>query len=298
MKKAIRAILMIILLLGGVGVLLYPDFMNWYESQQHVGFFQEYNANIAIMAAAEIEGQFERARIFNEGITDIQVNDPWGEGPNDTVGTDEYYSLLNFNHSNRMMARIEIPAIRVDLPIFHGSSSSVLDRGVGHMPHTSLPIGGYGNHSILTAHTGLVSMRLFTDLEHLPVGEIFIITVGDQRLLYEVVDRNIVLPDQIDSLQLYEDRDLITLVTCYPYAQNTHRLLVLGERIEYNEELIEEIEEVIGWIEVRHLAVIGMLVFFGIIFLVKLMKKRKKQQSEKALDRKYEREYKEIFGDK
>jgi len=286
-----------ILLLAGVGILLYPDFMNWYESRQHVGFFQEYNANVALMAAAEMEEQFERARIFNEGITDIQVNDPWGEGPNDTVGTEEYYSLLNFNHSNRMMARIEIPAIRVDLPIFHGSSSAVLDRGVGHMPHTSLPIGGYGNHSILTAHTGLVSMRLFTDLEHLPVGEVFVITVGDQRLLYQVVDRNIVLPQQIEGLQLYEDRDLITLVTCYPYAHNTHRLLVLGERIEYNEELLNNVEEVISWLNIRHLAVIGMLVFFGLLFLIKLRKKRKNQLSEKVLERKYEKEYNEMFGD-
>jgi len=300
MKRIIRTILILILLLAGVGILLYPDFMDWQESRQHIGFFQEYNANVALMASAELEEQFERARIFNEGITNIRVNDPWGEGPNDTVGTEEYYSMLNFDHSNRMMARIEIPAIRVDLPIFHGSSSAVLNRGVGHMPHTSLPIGGYGNHSILTAHTGLVSMRLFTDLVHLPVGEIFVITVGDRRFAYEVVDRQYVYPHEIDRLVIYEDRDLITLVTCYPYGHNTHRLLVLGERTEYHEGLLEDVEEVISVLNVRHLGVIGMLVLVIIVsffrWLKALKRKRKGKLDEDALDRKHEREYNEMFG--
>ena len=299
-KRIIRTILIFLLLLAGIGILLYPDFMDWQESRQHIGFFQEYNENVSLMAAAELEEQFERARIFNEGITDISVNDPWGEGPNDTLGTEEYYTMLNFNHSNRMMARIEIPAIRVDLPIFHGSSSAVLDRGVGHMPHTSLPIGGYGNHAILTAHTGLVSMRLFTDLVHLPIGEVFVITVGNRRLAYEVVERHYVLPHEIDRLVSYEDRDLVTLVTCYPYGHNTHRLLVIGERIYYHEDLLTDIEEVIVMLNVRHLAVIGMLAMLIIVSLfrwIKVLKKRRRDElDEDALDLKHEKEYNEMFG--
>ena len=276
---------MLIFLLAGVGVLLYPDIMNWYESRRHIGFIQEYNANVARMAEAEIEYEIGRARIFNEGITDISINDPWGAGPNDTVGTDEYYTLLNFGN-NRMMGRIEIPAINVDLPIFHGSTSAVLDRGVGHMPHTSLPIGGYGNHSVLTAHTGLVNARLFTDLEYLPLGEIFVITVATHRIAYQVVDRNIVYPHQIDILQTYEDRDLITLVTCTPYGINSQRLLVLGERIPYEAGMVDDIELVIDVLNIRHLAVIGILSFVTLVSIIRWLKakRRKKKKAAGLLD--------------
>lgn len=290
---------MIIFLAIGVGILLYPDIMNWYESRQHIGFIQSYNENVALMAEAEIEYELERARIFNEGITDISMNDPWGEGANDIVGTDEYYTLLNFSDI-RMMGRIEIPAINVDLPIFHGSTSDVLDRGVGHMPHTSLPIGGYGNHSILTAHTGLVNARLFTDLEHLPVGEVFVITVATKRIAYQVVERDIVLPHEIDRLQTYEDRDLITLVTCHPYGVNSHRLLVLGERIPYDEGMLDDVESIINPINMRHLAVIGILTFVILVSAFRWFKAKKRKGNKTVadyLDEKHEKEYNEIFGD-
>lgn len=296
-----RGFIMFLMLLGGVGVLLYPDLLNWQESQQHIGFIQQYNENIALMAQAELDYQFERARIFNLSITDISMNDPWGQGASDVSGTAEYYSMLDFNHTNNMMARIEIPAINVDLPVFHGSTSAVLDRGVGHMPHTSLPIGGYGNHSVLTAHTGLIRSRLFTDLVDLPVGQIFVITVGDRRLAYQVYQRQIVWPHQIDVLQTEEDRDLVTLVTCYPYGINSHRLLVFGERIEYEEGMVELIEPIIDAWELRHLAVIALVALVILISIfrgIKAKKKKKRRQKNmgKILDRRFDREYEELFG--
>ena len=289
---------MIILLTIGVGILLYPDIMNWLESREHVGFIQQYNQNVALMEEEAIEYELERARIFNEGITDISINDPWGEGANDIVGTEEYYTMLNFTDI-RMMGRIEIPAINVDLPIFHGSTSAVLERGVGHMPHTSLPIGGYGNHSILTAHTGLVNARLFTDLEHLPIGEVFVITIATHRIAYQVVDRDIVWPHQIDRLQTYEDRDLVTLVTCTPYSVNSHRLLVLGERIPYYDGMLDDIELVINTMNIRHWAVIGILTFVTLVSAFRWLKvkKRKGKTVAQHLDEKHEKEYEEIFGD-
>jgi len=283
MKKILRIILMVLMLMGGIGVLLYPDILDWYESRRHIGFIQEYNASIALMEAAEIEYELERARIFNTSITDIQINDPWGAGPNDMFGTEEYYSMLNFGE-NSMMARIEIPAINVDLPIFHSSTPAVLNRGVGHMPHTSLPIGGYGNHSLLTAHTGLVNARLFTNLVDLPLGDVFVITIANERLLYQVVDRSIVYPHQIEGLQLEANRDLITLVTCYPYGVNSHRLLVLGERIAYDSEIIEEIEVVINPLNIRHLGVISILVLLPTVAIIKwFLAFRRKQRKQKRL---------------
>jgi len=291
---------MIVFLIVGIGVLLYPDFMNWQESRRHVGFIQEYNENVALMAQAEIEYELNRARTFNEGIVDISINDPWGEGANDIIGTDEYYSLLNFDH-NGVMGRIEIPIIGVDLPIFHGSTSAVLDRGVGHMPHTSLPIGGYGNHSILTAHTGMINSRLFTDLIDVYYGDIFVVTIATNRIAFEVDQIDVVFPHQIEGLQTYADRDLITLVTCTPYGVNSHRLLVRGTRIPYYEGMVEDVESIVVEINIRHLAVIGILAFVILIssfrWLKAKRKRNKKTSSEEYLDQKHEKEYNEMFGD-
>jgi len=294
----IRRIMMIIILLLGVGVLLYPDYMDWQESRTHTRIIQQYNADIALMIEAEIEYQLERARIFNEGITDIQINDPWGEGANDVVGITEYYTLLNFNN---VMGRIEIPRIRVDLPIFHGSTSAVLDRGVGHMPHTSLPVGGYGNHSILTAHTGMIDARLFTDLIELDLDDHFVVTIADYRLAYRIDQIDVVYPHQIDTLQTYADRDLITLVTCTPYGVNSHRLLVRGTRVPYHEVAFEDIEPIENELDIRHLAVIGILGFIALVSIVRgitVKKKRNKMElSEEYWNQKYEKEYNKMFGD-
>ena len=300
MKKLIRSVIMMMLLMIGVGVLLYPDVMNWFESRRHVAFIQAYNEDVALMSEREIEYELERARIFNTGITDISINDPWGEGANDATGTDEYYSLLNFGR-NDLMGRIEIPRINVNLPIFHGSTSAVLDRGVGHMPHTSLPIGGYGNHSILTAHTGLINARMFTDLIQLTYGDIFVVTVATNRIKFEVDQIDTVYPHEIDVLQTYADRDLITLVTCTPYGLNTYRLLVRGTRIPYDEEMLETIEVIADELNVRHLAVIGIVVFVTLVSSFRWLKAKKKRNekmsSEEYLDKKHEKEYHEIFGD-
>ena len=294
----IRGIMIIIILLLGIGILLYPDVMNWQANRTHTGIIQQYNADVALMLEADIAYQLERARIFNEGITDISINDPWDEGANDVVGTDEYYTLLNFNN---VMGRIEIPRIRVDLPIFHGSTSDVLDRGVGHMPHTSLPVGGYGNHSILTAHTGMINARLFNDLIELNIGDHFVVTIANYRLAYRVDRVDVVYPHEIDILQTYVDLDLITLVTCTPYGVNSHRLLVRGVRVPYHEVVLDEIEPIENELNIRQLAVIGIVGLITLIALVRgiiLKKKRDKlMSSEEYWDQKYETEYHKMFGD-
>jgi len=286
---------MTIFLIAGIGILLYPDYMDWLESNRHASFIQQYNADVVLMAEVEIEYELERARIFNEGITDISINDPWGEGANDVTGTYEYYTLLRFGDSE-IMGRIEIPRIRVDLPIFHGSTSAALDRGVGHMPHTSLPIGGYGNHSILTAHTGMVNARLFTDLIELRSGDHFVVTIGGHRLLYEVDQIDEVYPHEIDVLQTYVGRDLITLVTCTPYGVNSHRLLVRGTRIPYYEEVLEDIEPIATELNVRHLAVIGILIFIVLGSIYNWIAAKKRKNAKILLDLKHEKEYNELFG--
>ena len=292
-KQKIRATLMLLFLLAGVGILLYPDIMNWYEGRRHVGFIQGYTDQVALMEAAEIEYELQRARDHNTTITDISVNDPWGEGANDVIGTTAYYSILNFD-LNGVMGRIEIPAINVDLPIFHSSTPDVLDRGVGHMPHTHFPIGGEGNHAILTAHTGLVNARLFTDLDQVGYGDIFVVTVASERLAYEVIQIDIVLPHEISGLQIDANDDLITLVTCTPYGINSHRLLVRGSRIPYEDGMVERVESIVDPFNIRHAAVAGILLLMVLVTLIKVIGRGLKR-NKISDDARFDREYNEVF---
>jgi len=281
-----QTVLMLLLLVFGVGLLIYPDIANWYQSRRHAAILQGYTEEVARMEAANIEYELDRAIAHNNALGGIEAVDPFAPGSGSVLSM-EYYHILNLEGT---MGRIEIPAIDVDLPIFHGTSDDVLDRGVGHMEHTPFPIGGYGNHSVLSAHAGLVNSRLFTDLELLDIGDIFIVTVLTNRIAFEVDRIDIILPDQIDILVSYDDRDLITLVTCTPYGINSHRLLVRGTRIDYVENMADEIIDITSPINVRLIIIIGFAFLFAVIFFVYRRKKDNEQlSSDKAeLEREYE----------
>ena len=279
-------ILMFLLLLLGVGILLYPDIADWWYNNRHVAMLQEYDEMVRIMSEEEIEYELERARVFNAGLSGIHIEDPFVPGSGSVISA-EYYSILNFDG---MIGRVEIPAIDVSLPIFHGTSDETLNRGAGHMENTPFPIGGYGNHSIITAHTGLVNMRLFTDLIMLRHGDLFFVEVLNERIAYEVDRIDIVYPHEIEILVSYEDRDLITLVTCTPYAVNSHRLLVRGTRIEYVPGMEADIVDARP-LNMRLLIVIGFAGLFVLIILFFWRKKRK--SARENFDKQIEREYEE-----
>ena len=286
LSRSVQNILMLILLVLGVGILIYPDIADWYHSNQNETIRQEYNEMVAIMAAEEIEYELDRARAFNASLSGIHVQDPFVPGSG-SVRSAEYYSILNFNG---IMGRVEIPSIDVNIPIRHGTSDDVLARGAGHMENTPFPVGGYGNHAIITAHTGLVRMRLFTRLIELEIGDLFFVEVLGQRLAYEVDFIIDVEPHEIDVLVSHEDRDLITLVTCTPYGVNTHRRLVRGERVEYVPGMADEIIDTATPLNVRVWIIIGFSILFAlIIFFYQLKNKRK--ADEKAFDRQIEKEY-------
>jgi len=272
-RRILQNILMIILLFFGVGILVYPDIANWWYNNRHIAMLQEYDEMVANMREEEIEYELDRARVFNEGLSGIHIEDPFVPKSGAVISA-EYYSILNFDG---IMGRIEIPAIDVSLPIYHGTSDEVLNRGAGHMENTPFPIGGYGNHSIITAHTGLVNMRLFTDLITLTYGELFFVDVLNQRIAYKVDRVNVVLPHEIEVLVSYEDQDLITLVTCTPYAVNSHRLLVRGTRIEYTPDMADEIVAEMP-LNIRLMIVIGFSILFILIILFFRKKKRKNRK--------------------
>ena len=157
----------------------------------------------------------------------------------ENVKDPEYESLLNYSNSGAM-GYIEIPKIQIQVPVYHYSTDEVLDRGIGHIHGSSLPIGGEGTHSLLTGHRGLPESKLFTDLDQIKVGDKFYLHMLTRDLAYEVTDINVVLPHEVDMLTIEPGEDKVTLVTCTPYGVNTHRLLVTGKRTEYKEEVVEE----------------------------------------------------------
>lgn len=234
-KRLMHILLSILVVVLGLGLVVYPlvgDYLNnLHSSEVHT----RYDDRVAQMDRSSIEMELERAEAYNSYLAETKytIVDPYGNASYDQGLYQSYTNTLNID-DNGTMAYIEIPSINVFLPVYHGTSEEVLEAGVGHIQQTSLPIGGPSTHSILTGHTGLSVAKLFTDVDKMEIGDIFFIHVYDRNLAYEVDDINIVTPDDTSKLQIIDGEDHVTLITCYPYGKNTHRLLVRGTRTEYD----------------------------------------------------------------
>jgi len=264
MKNKWKSLGFIFLFLIGALILLYPDIADWWASRNHAGLIEQYQRTIEEVPDAEIEYHFELARTYNASLTGANIEDPFVMGSGFII-PDNYYEILNLHRS---MGFIEIPAIDVRIPIYHGTDYDVLDRGIGHIPQTPFPIGEVGNHSVLTGHTGIPNSRLFTDLELLSKGDLFFVTIANQKMAYEIDQITIVLPHEISDLHNHPDKDLVTLVTCTPYAINSHRLLVRGQRTEYIPHVEANIESLIAVVNWRMILVASILSFFAISTLI------------------------------
>lgn len=179
---------------------------------------------------------------------------------------EEYENLLN-PQGNGIMGSIMIPSIDVNLPIFHGTEEEELRAGCGHLQGTSLPVGGQGTHAVLAAHRGLPSAKLFTDLERLKCKDIFYITIMNEKIAYEIDQIKTVLPEETEELEIVKDEDYVTLITCTPYAVNTHRLLVRGHRIPYEEAVGKEPERTIVASMLRQSGVLILMVLVVVLIL-------------------------------
>lgn len=250
--------MVILLFLAGAGVFLYPDLSNWYMERHQGDVIQTYEKTVETVSAEVLEAEKEAVRQYNRSILENQVilTDPFDE---DAVRRDaaQYEQRLALDE---VMAHIEIPEIQVYLPIYHGTEKETLEKGIGHLENTSLPMGGTGTHCVLSGHTGLPSAELFTNLEKLEEGDLFFIHVLDETLAYETDRIEVVKPDDVSSLGIDAGQDYVTLITCTPYGKNTHRLLVRGHRIPYSAEQKEEIKEkekadvgTTGWLAHREL---------------------------------------------
>ena len=230
MKSHRSTILLILILLIGLSLMLYPSFADWWNSFHSSRAIASYEEQVANIDDAQYEELWDAARDYNQSLL---------HRPNDFILSDEqqeiYKSLLDIG-GNGIMGYIEIPTIDVMLPIYHGTKESVLQIAVGHLDWTSLPVGGAGSHCVLSGHRGLPSARLFTDLDKLKVGDVFVLHVLNEILTYEIDQILIVEPQDTDPLLIEPGKDLCTLITCTPYGINSHRMLVRGHRIESQEE--------------------------------------------------------------
>lgn len=232
MKKAIAIIALLVLLAIGVGIIAYPFISNCLMSLNVDSEVRSYLNNSSQLTQSQYEEELKKAQEYNKGlIGNIVAGDPLGQPSEDD---DDYYDLLNVGETS-VMAALEIPVINFKYPVYHGTDNETLSKGIGHLKNTSLPVGGKGTHSVLTGHTGYTPARFFTDLDKLEYGDIFFISVLNEVLAYEVDQILVVEPTDTSSLQIDPEKDYVTLVTCTPYGINSHRLLVRGSRIPYDE---------------------------------------------------------------
>lgn len=222
MKKT--TILVLLCFLIGLSLLLYPSVSNWWNSLHASSVIVEYNAAQKELSAEDYEALFTAAEDYNRSISEIDFPLMYFDQ------LSGYEQALNVDGSG-VMGYITIPKIKIELPILHGTSEGVLQKAVGHLEGTSLPTGGGGNHCVLSAHRGLPSARLFTDLDQIKTGDDFTLTVLNRELHYEVDQILTVEPHEVEALYPVEGEDYCTLVTCTPYGVNSHRLLVRGKRI-------------------------------------------------------------------
>lgn len=224
-KKNISTIILVLIFFVGLSLLLYPTISDYWNSFHQSRAIATYSEAVAELDDEDYEKMWQEAEAYNQKLS----NQPnrWDLTEEEEK---EYNRILDVGGTG-IMGYIEIPEIKVSLPIYHGTDEGVLQIAVGHIPGSSLPVGGIGTHSVVSGHRGLPSAKLFTNLDELDEGDVFMIRVLDETLTYEVDKISIVEPDDLTGLEIDPELDLCTLVTCTPYGVNSHRLLVRGHRI-------------------------------------------------------------------
>ena len=229
MKTKIFFISLCVLAAVGIGFLIYPNIADYIKSKSNETFIKNYSESTQTMSDDEIDNELAKAQNFNELLAKSALNDEEKDEYNAAMS--EYENILNYDD---IMCTIEIPKINVDLPVYHDSTNreEKLKNGCVHLANTSLPIGGASTHAVISAHSGYPEQVFFDELDKLQIGDTFKINVLNKTLTYKVCEINIVDPDDSSKLEIENGKDYVTLVTCYPYSINTHRLCVRGERVE------------------------------------------------------------------
>lgn len=244
MKKKASTILFVMIFLAGLSLLLYPFVANeWnnYRQKRLISTYESQVSELEAEGAIDYEAEWKRAEAYNKALLPSILPDSFAIASAADEPDKEYMSCLNITDDG-MMGIVEIPQINIKLPIYHTTDEDVLSKAAGHLEGSSLPIGGENTHAVISAHRGLPSAALFTDLDKLKDGDHFLIHVLDDTLCYEVDQISVVEPEETNSLAVEDGEDLVTLLTCTPYGVNSHRLLVRGHRVPYDSEEIQEKE--------------------------------------------------------
>lgn len=283
-----------LLFLIGLSILLYPMVSDAWNRYRDSLLISDYSSSVSSDENAEkIDSMWKAAQEYNEQIKQESVPDAFSVRDGQTDST--YESLLNLN-GDGMMGYVEIPVIDVSIPIYHYTTDESLEKGAGHLFGSSLPVGGKSTHCILSAHRGLPSAKLFTDLNLVEEGDVFYLHVLGKTLAYEVDQILTVLPEQTESLGITDGDDYVTLVTCTPYAVNTHRLLVRGIRTKYVEEEVtkndETIPQKLAVVDPKRVLAGGAAALVILILLIYLIVRRKdkKRRMKQLSERKEEAE--------
>ena len=271
-KKSKRSTTIVILLvfLIGLSLLAYPTVSDQWNKMHQTRAIISHAENVAKLSDSEREKLLSAAEKFNASIPDMENR--WKLSDEE----EEVYRSLLVTDETEVISYLEIPKIKVSLPVYHGTGAAVLQQAIGHMEGTSLPTGGKGTHCVLSGHRGLPSAKLFTDLDKLTEGDTFVLYTLDQTLTYEVDKINIVLPTDLSTLEIKKDEDAVTLCTCTPYGINTHRLMVHAHRIENVSEKTLLITADALQLDQRLVALSIAIPSLFILFLITVLRPRKK----------------------
>ena len=247
MKKKAGNLVICIIFLAGLSLLLYPFVANQWNNYRQKQLISGYEQAVSEKEAAEgidYDAERKKAEDYNEALLPCVLPDSFALA--ESSGVDPVYmNTLNIA-GDEMMGSVEIPKINIKIPIYHTTEEEVLNKGAGHLEGSSLPVGGANTHAVISAHRGLPSASLFTDLDQMKVGDHFLLHVLDETLCYEVDKISVVKPEDTSALAVEDGQDLVTLLTCTPYGVNTERLLVRGHRVPYVEEEVKEEKTVLS----------------------------------------------------
>lgn len=290
-----QKIIPILIILFGFALLSYPFISNYMFEKSAGSTIKSYEKQAKTYDQKQKEQAFRKAEEYNKDLIKsvVQLTDPF-KVKKSNGETLIYNNILNIDHLG-VMGYLEIPCISVNLPIYHGTDAEILERGVGHLAASSIPVGGKSTHSVLTGHTGLSSAKLFTDLTEMKKEDLFFIHVLDRILAYKVDQISVVRPEDTRKLQIVKGKDYVTLVTCTPYGVNDHRLLVRGIRTKYVKKQRSSIRprnQDSQWMRTYKKAIaIGLMIVTALILLGKVFQKLHRKKTEhRQINRKKGRE--------
>ena len=283
MKKKSSKIVIILIFLAGLSLLLYPLVANQWNNHRQKQLISNYESVISDKEAAgniDYAAEMKKAEAYNDALLPSILRDSFAVADASTETDSSYEDSLNIA-GDGMMGIVEIPKIAIKLPIYHGTGDEVLQKAAGHLEGSSLPIGGESTHAVISAHRGLPSASLFTDLDQLEIGDHFLIHVLDETLCYEVDQILVVDPEDTSALAVEDGEDLVTLLTCTPYGVNTQRLMVRGHRVPYEEQAVADEQTPLSGFSLHTnylLWVVVGIVITGVFILILFIREKKLQK--------------------